>query len=313
MKKIISLLTITMLLLAGCSSSSSTSVSSDADRVMDAELDVWMAAGKTSDWFKSAVDMYNQEFGSNITLNITEVNTSDYVGKVSPVLAVGEELPEISYIEDGRINRIYSEYPTAYISLEDYGNAEQIENNTISTKTTLMKNATDGVLYGYPQDIAPTLIYYRDDLFKEAGIDFENDVKTMEDLYVAGEKVYDETGVKMLGLNSPADTTMYGTLLQSEGINFTDKDGNFTPTSNESVAALESLYRAQNSEATSTYVTSDQYSSAKQNSSVIMAGSWWAGMNENDNPDQAGNWKISPLLPLNEDSESYNIVTGGSG
>lgn len=313
MKKVIGIIVVLIVFLAGCGNSQNVSLSKDADRVMEAELDVWAGAGKVSDWLIEAVDLYNQEFGSNITLNFTEVPTSDYIGKVSPVLAAGEELPEISYIEDGKINQLYSQYPTAYVSLEDYGIADEVEGNTVETKTKIMENATGGELFGFPQDIAPTFIYYRDDLFKQAGIDFEQDVKTLDDLYQAGEKVYEETGVKMLGLNSPADTGLYLTLLQSQGVGVTDSEGNFMLTSDQSVEALKSLYRGQNSEATSTYVTSDQYAATRQNSSIVIDGSWWAKTNENDNPDQSGNWAISPLLPISEGAESYNAVTGGSG
>lgn len=312
MKKIISAILIAIFVLSGCGSSADASdVSIDADRVQEANLDVWMAAGKNSDWFENAVDSYNKEFGTNITVTFTDVAPADIVAKATPMLSANQEMPELLFIQDANINDIYSQFPDAFVNLTDYGLGDEYWSNFAPAKIEMMEDITDGNMYGFPVDLTPTMVFYRQDLFEEVGIDYDNDIKSIQDLFDAGQKIYDETGVKMLGIGSPADSGLFKILLGMQDQIYY-KDGKFQFDSEEAKNAAELTVAAAQNEATNQYVTGDMAGATQQQSSFTIQGAWWGGTNERDNPDQAGDWRVGALPPFAEGDEQIVPINGGS-
>ncbi len=302
------------LVLTGCGSGSSlTEVSKDADRVTDATLDVWVQTGKNSDWITYVVEEYNKEFGTNIQLNLVSVASLDIPGKLAPTLAAGEEEPEIMYIQDKSFTQIYKDYPMAFVSLEEYGISEEIIDVTVPKKIEMLTNASDGELLAFPHDLTPAVVFYRDDLFKQVGIDYEQDIKDLGDLIDAGEKIYEQTGVKMFPELSPADPEYFNIILQMQGVYKTDANGEYIFNNEAGVRTLQEMYKIANSEATLFYTTADQENASKANSSVLLSGNYWAGTNSKDHPENAGKWKMAPLPPVDANSDvSYSAVSGGS-
>ncbi len=314
MRKIILFMMLNILILAGCGNSNTlTDVSKDAERVQEATLDVWAPDGKNSDWLEYAVDAYNKEFNTDIKLNRVSVAGADVAGKLAPTLASGQEEPEIMFMMDKHFYQIYKDYPTAFVNLTEYGIADEIESEILPKKIEILENAADGDLYAFPHDLTPAVVFYRDDLFKQVGIDYEQDIKTLDDLIDAGEKVYQETGVQMFPSAAPADPEYFNILLQMQGVYKTDIDGNYIFNDENGVKALQNLYRIENSEATLFYTTADQENASKSNSSVLLSGNYWAGTNSSDHPENAGKWKMAPLPPVEEGQKQYSGVSGGSG
>lgn len=312
MKKILTMLGMFLVVLAGCGSTNAEAdVSIDADRVQEANLDVWMPAGKNTDWFTEAVDDYNTEFGTNITLTFTDVAPADVVAKATPMLSAKQEMPELMLIQDQNFNDIYSVFPDEFIDLSAYGLGDDYWSNYAPNKLTMMSDLTGGDLYGFPTDFAPTVVYYREDLFEQVGIDYDNDINSMQDLIDAGEKIYDETGVQMFGLSAPADSSFYNIMLQMQGQQYYS-NGKFNFDTEEAKKAAEYTVQVAQSDATGQYVTSDLAGSTEQNSSIVLEGSWWGGTNERDNPDDAGNWRIGTLPPFEEGMDQVVPVNGGS-
>lgn len=314
MKKLSILLVFCIALLAGCGSSNSlTEVSKDAERVQEATLDVWAPDGKNSKWIEFAVDSYNKEFGTNIQLNRVAVASADVAGKLSPTLAAGEEEPEIMFIQDKQFYQVYKDYPMAFVNLTEYGIADEIKGEILPKKIEILENASGGDLYAFPHDLTPAVVFYRDDLFKEVGIDYEKDIKCLDDLIAAGEKVYEETGVQMFPSMAPADSEYFNMLLQMQGQYKTDADGNYVFNNEKGAKALEELYKIENSDATMFYTTADQENASKSSASVLLSGNFWAGTNSADHPENSGKWKMAGIPPMVEGEESVTGVSGGSG
>lgn len=312
MKKLLVVFGAFILILAGCGSSTSEAdVSLDADRVEDATIEVWAPAGKNSDWLQYAADEYNKEFGTNLVLEFTDVAPATAVGKVTPLLSAKQELPEIVFLNDVHFFNVYSEFPDAFVDLTQYGLGDDYMSNFPDKKIQILKNITDtGDVYGFPHAFTPTIVYYRNDLFEQVGIDYENDIKSMQDLIDAGDKIYEETGVQMMGLSTPADSGIWSTFLQMQGKFFLE-DGKINLTSDESKKAAEMTIDLMKDKATATYVTGDLAPTTTSSTSFTLAGSWWGGDNALRNPDQSGDWKAGILPPFNEGDEVRIPVDGG--
>ncbi len=312
MKKVFSLITACILLLAGCGSTTTDAdVSIDSERVQEANLDVWLPAGKNTDYFKDGLDSYNNEYGTNITVTFTDVAPSDIVAKATPMISAKQEMPELMIVQDLNFMDLYSNFPDEFVNLTEYGLNDEYWSNYAPKKLEMMKNMSGGDLYGFPTDFAPTMVFYRDDLFKKVGIDYEKDINSMKDLLDAGVKIYEETGVKMLGLSAPADSTFFSTMLQMQDLTFySDNKWNFDTL--EAKKAAEYTVAAAQNKATSQYVTADLAGTTKQSSSFTIQGSWWGGTNKRDNPDQSGKWKVGALPPFEEGMEAVTPVNGGS-
>ncbi len=312
MKKLLSLITVFIVILAGCGGSSTeTTVSKNADRVEEAIIEVWAPAGKNSDWLQYAVEQYNNEFGTNLSLEFTDVAPATAVGKLTPLLSAKQELPEIVFLNDVHLFNIYSEFPNAFVDLTEYGLGDDYMSNFPDKKIQILKNITDdGHIYGFPHAFTPTVVYYRNDLFEKVGIDYETDIKSIKDLFDAGDKIFEETGVQMLALTTPADAGMWSTLLQMQG-EFFYQDGQLNLTSDKSKKAAEMTIELMNDPATSTYVTGDLGPTTTSSSSIVLSGTWWGGDNANRNPSQSGDWKVGVLPPFEEGGEILVPVDGG--
>lgn len=312
MKKLFAIMSMFILILAGCGSSQTEAdVSIDADRVEEANIDVWLPAGKNTDWFEQALEDYNKEFGTNITATFTDVAPADIVAKATPMLSAKQEMPELMLVQDQNFNDLYTAFPDEFIDLTEYGLDEEYWSNYAQNKLTMMSNLTEGDLYGFPTDFAPTMVYYRQDLFEKVGIDYDKDIKTMQDLIDAGEKIFDETGVQMFGLSAPADSSFFNIMLQMQGQVYYS-DGKFNFDTPEAKKAAEYTVQVAQSDATAQYVTSDLAGATEQSSSIVLEGSWWGGTNERDNPDDSGKWKIGALPPFEEGMDQVVPVNGGS-
>lgn len=314
MKKIIGIFMVMIVLLTGCGGSSSDSGSEysvDDERVTDAEISVWLPAGKNTDWFESALEEYNTEFGTNITAVFTDVSPSDVVAKATPMLSAKQTMPDIMLVQDQNLHDIISSFPDAFVNLTSYGLGDDYWSAFAPKKIEMMTDLTGGDMFGFPTDFAPTMVYYRQDLFDQVGINYDQDIKTMQDLIDAGEKIYAETGVQMFGLSAPADATFYKNMLQMQGQIYYS-DGKFNFDTEEAKKAAEYTVAVEQSDATAKYVTSDLAGATEQTSSIVINGSWWGGTNERNNPDQAGDWRVGSLPPFEEGMEAIVPANGGS-
>ncbi len=314
MKKIISVMMLMVLVLTGCNSNNSESIqqlSIDDDRVEEAQIDVWLPAGKNTDWFEYALNEYNKEFGTNITAQISDVSPADVVAKATPMLSAKQTMPDLMFIQDQNLNDLFSQFPDVFVNLNDYGLDEEYWSAFAPKKIEMMTDLTGGDVYGFPTDFAPTMVYYRQDLFDEVGIDYEQDINTMQDLIDAGETIYEQTGVQMIGLSAPADSTFFKIMLQMQG-GIYYRDGKFQFDTEAAKKAAEYTVQVEESPASAKYVTSDMSGPATQNASIVLNGSWWGGSNERNSPDLAGKWRVGSLPPFEEGMDPVVPANGGS-
>ena len=126
--------------------------------------------------FKNIVDNFNKQYEG--TIKVTMVNRSgDYSTSLGQALA-GRNAPDVFYVEDA----LYKEYAqlgyladiTEEVKKSTKYNTENMWTNAVNrylyNVDTGLSGTADGHYYGVPKDIGPTVIFYNETFFEQAGI-----------------------------------------------------------------------------------------------------------------------------------------------
>lgn len=188
----------------------------------------------------------------------------------------------------------------------DLGSSITDEKGSI-IKNYLSNNSYNGKTYAYPWYTYASVIYYRQDIFEEAGISAE-DIKTWQQFIDASAKVNKSTGKKIVTQESTG--RLYSILLNQLRGDFFDKDGKSLISSKVSIKALnilKSLYSdalLYGSNSVTNEIKNDRVSAVIGNSSDMP----WVSQG---NPNLRGKWKIMQL-PAFEPGGNRSVTFGGS-
>lgn len=304
-----------VLVLAGCGAISSTNdftgVLDDENRIQDGEITAWVQAGKNTKYLEFSMNQYNKKYGTNLKLNTVDVANSTVVEKLTPILASNEPLPEIIFMGDGLAPILTKDFPNAFVDLTKIGFESQSADLFYPSKIASIKQASSlGDLYGFPIDLGTVLMYYRDDIFKEAGIDIST-IKTYDDLYNAGIKIKEKTGKYLLSWDSKGDYFMFNTLMQSQGKQLINADGEIDIQNTEAKNAIEWMKKCIDAGLIQYYTNEDEKYSIVYDSAVILEGGWLIGNIAANDPDNYGNWRVASA-PLWNSSLVTAPISGGS-
>lgn len=136
------------------------------------EITIWSRSGDLFKVFDAAIDAFRKAY-PDIKVNHQAV---DIDAKLANTLISGADLPDGSFWDDAKIG----------------GQAEHLYDLTdliapYRDKTSAYKlsvNTVDGRIYGVPWDLDPGLLWYREDLLEDAGVDPAG-LKTYDDLLAA--------------------------------------------------------------------------------------------------------------------------------
>jgi cellobiose transport system substrate-binding protein len=168
---------------AACGGGAETSGGKD-----DKDLTLWYWSGGLSD--KVVADA-RKHFSSDISLKTSMVG-GDFKTKLLTGLRAAQSAPDITGIKG---EDIASFLPNAdrFIDLKTVG-ADKLVPQYLSWK---LKQATsqDGKLIGFPIDIGPCAMYYREDLFAKAGLptdpaEVSSQLSTWDDYFQAGVELH---------------------------------------------------------------------------------------------------------------------------
>ncbi len=127
-------------------------------------------------YFKEVMDKFT-EMHPNVTFNVIDILNSDYIEKVTTMMAGGED-----------IDLIYSKNNQQYMTLVSNGQIEDlmpyVERDGVDLSIydgAAEKLTLDGKLYGLPFRNDLWLLYYNKDLFDQAGVDYPTNDMTWED------------------------------------------------------------------------------------------------------------------------------------
>jgi arabinosaccharide transport system substrate-binding protein len=137
-----------------------------------ADLDVWAFADAHYKAFRPLVDEYEREHHVKVNLELVVTRATNVrLASLFMTNPTSPDLPDLVEIEIGTIGR-YFRAPLAdvgFLPLNDRLKRSGWYDKVVKQRFAVWTK--EGVIFGVPHDIHPTVITYRDDLFTEAGID----------------------------------------------------------------------------------------------------------------------------------------------
>ncbi|MBE2239558.1 MAG: extracellular solute-binding protein [Caldilineaceae bacterium] len=300
-------------ILAACAPAAAPATSggaAGAPAVAATTLEMWTFVNTHARWFREMADRYKEEKNPNFELNVSEIAYSDMHDKLQIALqSGGVGAPDVSDIEQGRFGGFLRGGDPGLVDLVDRLNEGGFTDELVATRQALY--SYQGKTYGIEHALTPVVLYYRADIWEEAGIDMAA-IETWDDFIAAAQQVSTDD-VKAIPFED------HGALLRQRGGDWFDVDGNVALDTDLSIDTMNSILAWR-----------DQYGIADTQTGGVSGGNeWWAAVNEGkwlsrvgadwyagffkDNaPDLSGKWKAI-AMPAWESGGVRTSCWGGTG
>ena len=267
-------------------------------------LTIWTFGAFFTDLYKGIEADY-KEIAPHVTIVVEEIPYVQLYDNLQGTFVAGVGAPDIVDIEQGVISRFLKGEP-GLVPLNDM--IAPYEDDYIMAKTALY--AYEGAIYGIDHCLCPVVLYYRHDLFADAGI--EMPIATWDE-FIEATAPLTEQGIAPLVLDDRSWGDYYMLLLQSGSPGFFDDEGNVIVDSPGNIAVLEwYLGLLESGVAISTgdwYVTWGLRAEGKI--AAVIGADWHAGSMKNELAEGAGLWRAAPL-PAFEEGGSRTSTFGGT-
>ena len=255
----------------------------------------WPAADQA---FEAIIEGFNEEYPDiQVTWEMIPGMAGGTRDALSTALAAGEGLPDISMIEINDIDRFVLQGGFVDLLQEPY-NAGRYKDDFVAYKWD-QAMTPDGRLLAFPWDIGPASIFYRRDVFENAGLPSDPEsvaemLGTWEGFIETGQKVADpDNNLFWMGNASEIPYIYYSHK------NFFDEDYNVAINNPKTLQVLQYAQQARNLglDAKVTFWTEEWYSMlANGQVATTIIGCWFGGFLKSwIDPEGAGNWGIVPV------------------
>lgn len=162
----------------------------------DIELVFW-EFGNTG--YDRLIEEYVAE-NPHVSINLQNADMNDVHDNLFTSISAGSGAPDIAMVEEAQIER-YRNAEDAFYNLFDLG-ADAVEGNYLDWVFQNGGNADGTFQFGLPTDIGPTVMFYRTDVFEEAGYDSSPEsvselIKTWDDYESVAREIHERTGKLM--------------------------------------------------------------------------------------------------------------------
>lgn len=311
MKRILTLLLVSILVLSACSSGSKDKeTSGTAKDTKEITVLAWDPNFniKAMNLAKDAYKAINPD----LKIKIIENAQADIVQKLNTNLSSGttKGLPNIVLIEDYRAQGFLQAYPDMFYDLSKSFHADEFA--PYKTATT----SFNGKYYGIPFDTGVAGLYVRTDYLEKAGYKVE-DLQNMDwNKYIEiGKKVKEATGKQML-TQDPKDLGLIRMMIQSSGSWYLKKDGK-TPDIAENKAlkeAFKTYKEMMDADIVKPVSDWSQFVAGFNSGDVasVPTGNWITPSIKAE-ASQSGKWTVAPFPKLSGIANSVNATNlGGS-
>jgi ABC-type glycerol-3-phosphate transport system substrate-binding protein len=242
---------------------------------------------------KLAADFHKQH--PNITIKFENV-PAEQAAQVLTTRIAGNNAPDVAYVNASDT----ADYASrgAAVDLSDYISRSDVvkPDDYVDAFKTFV--TYDDKFYGLPVDGETTGLFYRTDLFKQAGID--SPPKTWDEFEADAAKLTDpdkgQYGFEMFA--SESAYYWYPWLYQAGGDLLTEDGKDIAFTSDEAKKAAD-FYVGLTKYAPPDYLNSNSWDGrvafAQGQTAMYVAGAWFAGTLSDEFPDQDGKWATAPL------------------
>ncbi|MFB4259856.1 hypothetical protein CHH59_11010 [Shouchella clausii] len=233
-----------------------------------------------------------QEAFPHVTIDAQKIGGDEYKTKLHTALIAGRG-PDIVAMNDWAYE--YIAYAEEFVNLLDYG-ADQLEQEYLDWKWQAVQDPETGALIALPIDTGPTALYYRADLFEEAGLPTEPDevhaqLQTWEDYIEAGIQMKEKTGVHMF----ESITKPYLQVIEQQSDKYFAEDGTYIGDGEAIQYAWNTAVRI-HEEGLSARLTEGQEVNAALNGGDVasrVGAVWESQILQDAAPDTAGKWRVT--------------------
>lgn len=298
-------------LMSGCGSTSASSSGSSSSAAASDGSDIHVASwNNAADNLTEIAEAFNKT--STKGKVIIDYADGDYT-KLKPALQSGSDVPDIFQTQNRDIHAFYDTY-----GLDKFADiSDIIEPDAKNWAPAALGNciAEDGKYYAIPWDIGPCGLYYRTDIFEEAGIDVST-LTTWDKYLEAGKKLKTEgdyyiENYSMIGSGGWDNIILY---LNQLGGQYYDADGKVNLASDEMVKAFEMSLKFKDAGVVVDIPAGwdDRIKAINDNKLVAFPyAAWYMGTMQNSCADLAGKWAIAPI-PSFEEGVEHEATIGGS-
>jgi lactose/L-arabinose transport system substrate-binding protein len=292
--------------LAGCGSSD------DASDGTTLTVWTWDQPGQA---LEAAVPAFEQAH-PGVTVSVENVGNPAIWGKITTGMAAGGDgLADIMNIGADYMDNYLETFPDGFADLSALG-ADEYEDDY---PAGLWQNAEndEGHVFGLPFEVNTNVLFYRDDLFQQVGIDVSQ-ITTWDELLDAGITLKEQTGVQLFAMDKAASeesSANFGQLLARQaGTFFYDENGDITFNDEGSVAALDFIKRANDAglvvDVPGGWDNLMTELKGEANVAILPSASWMATVFPDTAPDLAGDWAVRTLPSLVEDGYTASSAAG---
>ena len=146
-----------------------------------------------------------QTANPNVKIDFQSIAYNDYFQKIGPSLEAGTG-PDVFQIPGPLVREFYERGQLAAMPPDVFA-AGEIEQEFIGWPLELLKQ--EGQYVGLPTDVQPFLLFYNDDLFKEAGLDPTKDFASLEELTAAAVKLTKREGDTLTQIGADITSSPY--------------------------------------------------------------------------------------------------------
>ncbi|MDZ7703807.1 MAG: sugar ABC transporter substrate-binding protein [Trueperaceae bacterium] len=228
-------------------------------------------------------------------------NQNVYDRGLAGCAAGGFDLPDVYLVENNEAPVFWAQFPDCFVDLRDFG-AEELVSDFPDFKWSELRTQ-DGTIYAIPYDSGPTAIFYRRDLYEQAGID-PDAIATWDDFIAAGVQLNAafDGEVKMGTISKGGDDEWFRMIANQAGCFYFDPAGTeITVNQPGCVQALEQIGDLWNADILlpGGWVEQIQYFQNGLEASAFF-GAWYTGTIISNAPEQAGLWGVYPTPALEE-------------
>lgn len=250
----------------------------------------------------------------DLTIDVQQVPYDEMHNSLASQLVAGTGAPDLITIEVSQTSRFFvPPFESEFLDLELPGQASDILARQEPYRDTNGRQTGIEVA-----DAHPGFLYYRADIFEEAGVDIE-DIETWDDYIAAGEQILDETGhlLTNYAIEAEIDGAPITSLFVQNG-NPLYEDGDFVMNDSNSLEVLEKILEAREAGILADEFMDDSTLHQRylgeieddQIASFIMP-NWYFNSRLRSDVDEP-NWRIAPA-PTFDATDNDTFTWGGTG
>lgn len=268
----------------------------------------WDIAAKA---LEAVVPSFNRLY-PNIRVRVVDLGNQQVFDRgLAGCAAGGVDLPDVYSVENNEAEVFWSRFPNCFTDLTNFG-ADQLRSSFPEFKWTEL--TVGNRIFALPWDSGPVVIFYRRDLYRQAGID-PNRIETWDDFIAAGRRMLQATQgrVRMGTIANGQDDEWFRMLANQNGCFYFNNEGTAVTVNQPGcVRALETIKKLVDAGIVAFGGWNEQIQYIRAGTvASAMFGAWYEGTIRTNAPDQAGQWGVY-LMPASQRGGVRAANLGGS-